>query len=175
MFADLSPLLLVHFVSACTAIICGATIFLSRKGSVGHRWMGMTYIGAMLITIVSVIPVPATVMPIMETRFGFFHVFIVVGFVSLSIGIERLLRWRQTRDPAALKSHQVNLAYSYAGLLMAGFSQIATNPRWLLVELTTQTQFWVIFAAVNAAIYGVAAYLIQTRIAKGDPLRWKPA
>ena len=52
---------------------------------------------------------------------------------------------------------------------------MATNPRWLLVELTTQTQFWVIFALVNAAIYGVAMYLIQTRIAKGDPLRWKPA
>ena len=57
---------------------------------------------------------------------------------------------------------------------MAGFSQLATNPRWQLVELTSAGQFWGIFAAVNAAIYGVAVWLIQSRLAKGDPRRWYP-
>lgn len=165
---------MVHFIAASVAIVSGAAIFLMRKGTTRHRAVGMTYIVAMLITVVSVVPVEATVLPFFGTRFGFFHVFVVIGFISLAFGVSRLIKWRRTRDMDALRSHQVNLAYSYAGLLMAGFSQIATNPRWMLIELTTATQFWTIFAGVNMAIYAVAIWLIQSRIAKGDPMRWKP-
>lgn len=32
--------------------------------------------------------------------------------------------------------------------------------------------FWVAFAAVNIAIYAAALYLIETRIARRDPLRF---
>ena len=175
MLSDLSPLLIVHLADACIAIAAGAAIFLMRKGTGRHRLIGAIYLTAMTVTVVSVVPVEAKVMPFFGTRFGFFHVFVVIGFISLLVGLHALRRWRVYRDIRALQAHQVHLAYSYAGLLMAGFSQMATNPRWLLVELTTQTQFWTIFAAVNAAIYGVAVYFIQTRIAKGDPLRWKPS
>ena len=168
----LSPLIATHFIAACAAIILGMMLFLSTKGTRIHRWLGLSYIAAMLVTIVSVIPVPATSLPIAGSRFGFFHVFIVIGFISLSIGIERLIRWRRTGNPAALKSHQINLSYSYAGLLMAGFSQLSTNPAWGLVALTDATQFWIVFGASNAFIYAIAAYLIQTRVANRDPLRF---
>ena len=174
MFEDLSALVLVHFVAASLAIVLGAMIFLMPKGTIKHRWTGMAYIAAMFVTVVSVVPVRATVMPFFGTRFGFFHVFVVVGFVSLIFGISRLLKWRRTRDVEALRAHQVHLAYSYAGLLMAGFSQIASNPRWLLVEIDSAGQFWGIFAAVNIAIYVVAMWLIQSKLAKGDPRRWYP-
>ena len=175
MFTDLGPLVLIHFVTACYAIIAGAAIFLMPKGKQLHRTVGTSYIAAMFVTVASVVPVEATVMPIMGSRFGFFHVFVVLGFISLAFGIRAILKWRSTRDPEWLRAHQIHLAYSYAGLLMAGFSQMATNPRWLMVHVDSMTQFWTIFAAVNIAIYAVAMWLIQTRIAKGDPLRWKPA
>ena len=174
MLQDLSPLLLIHFVAASYAILAGAAIFLLRKGTQMHRMIGASYIAAMFVTVLSVVPVPATVMPFMGTRFGFFHVFVVVGFISLMFGLRALYRWHTTRDPEWLRAHQIHLAYSYAGLLMAGFSQMATNPRWLVVApFETMTQFWIAFGAVNAAIYGVAMWVIQTRLAKGDPMRWK--
>lgn len=174
MFSDLSPLVILHFAAASFAIVVGAAILLMRKGTKMHRTLGLSYIVAMTVTVVSVVPVRATVMPIMGTRFGFFHVFVVLGFVSLFFGIRAVLRWRTTRDPKWLRAHQINLAYSYAGLLMAGFSQIATNPRWLVVlPFETMTQFWITFAAINIAIYAVAVWMIQTRLAKGDPERWK--
>ncbi|RJY08260.1 DUF2306 domain-containing protein [Aurantiacibacter aquimixticola] len=174
MINDLSPLLLIHFLSASYAILAGAAIFLMRKGTQTHRVIGTSYIAAMFVTVLSVVPVPATVMPFFGTRFGFFHIFVVVGFISLLFGIRALRRWHTTRDLEWLRAHQIHLAYSYAGLLMAGFSQMATNPRWLVVApFETMTQFWIAFAAVNAGIYAVAIWLIQTRIAKGDPMRWK--
>lgn len=169
---DLSLLLIVHLISAVGAIIAGAAIFLMRKGTGRHRAMGISYMAAMLVTVVSVIPVEATVLRIGDSRFGFFHLLILVAFGSVAIGTDRLLRWRRTREKRWLRGHQIHLTYSYAGLIMAGFSQLATNPRWQLVEVGNAVQFWTVFAAVNAAIYFVAMYLIQTRIAKGDPLRW---
>ena len=172
MFADLPLLVVIHLVAATVSIALGATIFLGRKGTSWHRRIGVAYIAAMIVTIVSVVPVRATTLPIMGTRFGFFHLMILVGAISLTIGIRDLLRWRRTNDPAALRSHQINLAYSYAGLLMAGFSQLSTNPRWQLVDLTSETQFWIAFGLTNAVIYGVATWLIQTRVAKRDPLRF---
>ena len=170
MFSELSPLVVVHLAAACAAIVLGALLFLGQKGTAKHRGLGIAYIVSMLVTIVSVAPVRATSLPILGTRFGFFHLMILVGAASLAIGIKDLLRWRRTREPAALKSHQINLAYSYAGLLMAGFSQLATNPRWMLVDLTSLSQFWFVFGVTNAAIYAVAAWLIQTRVARRDPL-----
>ena len=175
MFEDLSVLLWIHFLAASLAILAGAGIFLLPKGTRRHRAFGVTYIAAMFVTVLSVIPVEATVMPFFGTRFGFFHVFVVIGFISLLFGIDRLLRWRKTRDPEMLRAHQIHLSYSYSGLLMAGFSQIASNPAWGLVTIGSMTQFWTIFIAVNVVIYAIAVFLIQTRLAKGDPRRWYAA
>ena len=175
MFHDLSLLLWIHFLAASLAILCGAGIFLLRKGTALHRAIGVSYIAAMFVTVISVVPVEATVMPFFGTRFGFFHVFVVIGFISLLFGIDRLLKWRRTRDPEMLRAHQIHLSYSYSGLLMAGFSQIASNPAWGLVSIGSVTQFWTIFIAVNVAIYAIAVFLIQTRLAKGDPRRWYAA
>ncbi|MGB3806200.1 MAG: DUF2306 domain-containing protein [Erythrobacter sp.] len=165
----MSVLLTVHFVAAIAAFVSGAVMFLSRKGTSAHRRLGVFYIAAMLVTIVSVIPVEATTLRIGDSRFGFFHVFILVGFVSLAVAIAALLRWRRNRKPKDLKAHQMHFAYSYAGLLMAGFSQISTNPLWGLVDGGSATQFWIVFGLTNAAIYGVASYLIFTRIHPRDP------
>lgn len=175
MFAQLSLFLWIHFVAAVYAIASGAVVLAMRKGTSRHRWIGTSYIVAMVLVLVSVAFVPAKVMPFFGTSFGFFHALMVFGGVSLLIGLHALWRWHRYREPKALRQHQIRLAYSYTGLLMAGFSQLATNPRFGLVSMSSMVQFWILFALVNAAILGVGTYVIQTRLAKGDPLRWKPA
>jgi uncharacterized membrane protein len=162
----------VHFVSALVAIAAGGILFLNRKGTWRHRLLGRTYLGAMAALLAASAFMPATVMPFFGTRFGFFHIFLLIGALSLAVGIACLRRWRRTRDPKALKAHQVHLAYSYAGLLMAGVSQVAINPRFLLAQIETASAFWASFIGVNLAIYAVAVYLIQTRIAKTELTRF---
>lgn len=176
MFDEFSIATWVHLISALVAMAAGFILFLNPKGTRRHRLLGQTYIGAMASLLAASAFMPATVMPFFGTGFGFFHIFLVIGAVSLTVGILCLRRWRRTRDPKALKAHQVHLAYSYAGLLMAGVSQFATNPRFLLAQIETASAFWASFIGVNLAIYAVAAYLIQTRIAKADVTRFlKPA
>ncbi len=171
---DLSPLIIVHLVAVVIAIASGAAMFLLPKGTRFHRVNGVSYIISMFIAVLSVIPVPAKVMPIMGTRFGFFHVFVLVGIVSLLVGIAALRRWHKGRKPDDLRAHQIHFSYSYAGLLMAGFSQIATNPLWGLVEGGGNAQFWITFASVNAAIYAVASFFVYKKLLKGDPMRYRP-
>ena len=169
---NFSPLVTAHFVSAIIAIFAGAVVFLSRKGTPFHRTVASTYIVAMFATVLTVVPVEATTLRIGNTRFGFFHVFIVIGLISLSVGLAALWRWRQHGNPKDLKAHQMHFAYSYAGLLMAGFSQISTNPMWGLVQGGGTTQFWIVFGITNVAIYSVASYFVITRIQRRDPLRF---
>lgn len=172
MFDEFSIATWVHMLSAIVAIAAGAALFLSPKGARRHRALGRIYIGSMAALLAGAAFMPATVMPFFGTSFGFFHVFLVIGAVSLVIGIAALRRWRLKRDVKALRAHQIHFAYSYAGLLMAGVSQFATNPRFLLARIETAAGFWLIFILVNVAIYAVAVYLIQTRIAKVDPARY---
>lgn len=172
MFSDLSPAIWLHFVTASAALLIGAVLLAGRKGTRFHRALGMAYIASMATTLATAAVEPATVMPFLFGRFGFFHVFVAMGAVSLGVGIWALLRWRATRDPGWLKSHQINLAYSYVGLLMAGISQFAVNPRFGLIEALTPPGFWTLFAIVNLATYAIASILITTRIARADPLRF---
>ena len=171
MLADLGPLLQIHVAAALLAIASGAIVFLLPKGTTRHRQVAWVYVSAMLVTTGVVVFVPATVLEFGSSGWGFFHLFIVVGGISSLIGIFALVRWRQTRDPAWLRNHQMRFAFSYAGLLMAGFSQIATNPRFGLVENLSAAQFWAAFAGTNLAILGVAMFIVSKYLAKGDPRR----
>lgn len=169
--ADLSLLLQVHVVAAVVAIISGAIVFALPKGGKRHRRWARLYVLAMLVTTGVVAFVPATVLKFGNSGFGFFHLFIVVGGVSALVGAFALWKWRRTKDPAWLRNHQVRFAFSYAGLWMAGVSQMATNPRFGIVESMSAGQFWLAFVAVNAAIFGTAFFFVHRYLMKGDPRR----
>jgi len=169
--SDLSLLLQIHVVAALIAILAGAVVFMLPKGTTRHRRFGYVYLVAMLTTIIVVAFVPATVLRFGDTGWGFFHLFILVGGISSLVGAFALVRWRQTRDPAWLRNHQMRFAFSYAGLLMAGFSQIATNPRFGVVGNMTSGTFWLTFAAINLSILGVAIFVVRRYLCKGDPRR----
>ncbi len=171
MFENLSLLLQVHVWGAALALISGAIVFFMPKGTQRHRRVAYIYVIAMLITTGVVAFVPATVLRFGDSGWGFFHLFILVGGVSSLVGILALMRWRATRDSAWLRNHQIRFAFSYAGLLMAGFSQLATNPRFGMVGSLDAQQFWVVFASVNLAILGIAMLFVQRYVMRGDPRR----
>ncbi|GAA4041603.1 hypothetical protein [Parerythrobacter jejuensis] len=169
--SDLCLLLQIHIVAAVVAIVVGAIVFALPKGGRSHRRFASVYVVAMLVTTVVVAFVPATVLEFGNSGFGFFHLFIIVGGASSLVGAFALWRWRETRDVEWLRNHQVRFAFSYAGLLMAGFSQVLTNPRFGLVEVMPISSFWIVFAGVNIAILGIAMAIVQRFIMQGDPRR----
>ena len=169
--SDLSLLLQIHILAALAAIGLGAIVFSLPKGGTTHRRFASAYVVAMLVTTGVVIFVPATVLEFGNSGWGFFHLFILVGGISSAVGAFALWRWRVTRDPQWLRNHQVRFAFSYAGLLMAGLSQVLTNPRFGIVETMSLQAFWAVFAASNLAILAVAMVIVQRYLMKGDPRR----
>ena len=125
----------------------------------------------MIVTTGVVAFVPATVLPFGDSGYGFFHLFIVLGLVSSLLGIFGLWKWRRTGERKWLRMHQIRFSFSYAGLLMAGLSQVATNPRFGIVTELSPATFWIAFAASNAAILGIAIFIVHRYLAVGDPLR----
>ena len=67
--------------------------------------------------------------------------------------------------------HQMRFSFSYAGLLMAGLSQVATNPRFGIVTQLTPPTFWATFILSNALILAIAMVIVHRYLAVGDPLR----
>lgn len=172
MFDNLSAAGLIHSAAALVALATGGLLMVARKGTRLHRMLGIFYIVAMAHVLGAAAFMPATVVPFFGTSFGFFHLFLVIGGISMAFGIAALLRWRRRRDTRALRAHQIHLAYSYAGLIMAGLSQLLTNPRYRLTWFDDAAGFWASFIILNLAVYAVAVWLIQTRVARGDPLRF---
>jgi len=168
---DFTLALWLHVIAACAALASGGLLLASRKGGRRHRALGYLYLSSMLVLLGAAAFMPATFMP-MIGNFGFFHIFLVLGTASMLLGLSALWGWRRRRDPRALHAHQIHLAYSYAGLVMAGFSQMFTNPGFGLPWIETPAGFWTAFILLNAAIYAAAIYLIQTRVARADPLRF---
>ena len=89
--------------------------------------------------------VHASILKFGVNGYGFFHLFIVVGFVSSVLGVFGLYQWRRTRERRWLRMHQMRFSFSYAGLLMAGLSQVATNSRFGIVTELTPATFWTMF------------------------------
>ena len=136
MLDDLGPLLIVHVVAALVAIVSGAIVFLLPKGTRRHRRIAVVDVTATIVTTGVVAFVPASTLKFGDSGYGFFHLFIVVGFVSSLLGVFGLYKWRRTRERRWLRFHQMRFSFSYAGLLMAGLSQVATNPRFGIVTAT---------------------------------------
>jgi uncharacterized membrane protein len=155
MFANIPPLLWVHFVGAMIALPLGLQQLLGAKGTKGHKRAGQIYIVVMLVTLLSAL---ATFRP--DTPFLPFHILAFVGLSSLLLGMRALRNWLATRDAAALRSHKINMAYSWLGLAMAGVSQVASNPRFGVAQSMTMTQFWVVLLGLNLAMYALGSVWI---------------
>jgi uncharacterized membrane protein len=167
-----NPFLLVHTIAATLALPVGAAMFLMRKGTSNHRRIGLAYFALMIVANFSIMPVTARIAPIAGTGFGIFHVLALLSLYSLTFGGLALRRWFRTRDPEAMRSHQMNMGFSYLGLVMAFASELLVNRNLGLSPVSNMTQFWTALAVVNIGLYVGGFWLIMKQLNRGDPLRF---
>lgn len=165
MFADMPLLIWVHFLTALVALPLGLTQLLAAKGTPVHRLLGRIYVPVMLVSLLSALTTITD-----GTQFLFFHVLAIVGLWSLWSGMRNLRRWLKGGNPAHLRAHKIDMAFSWLGLFMAGVSQYLVNPRFGLAEFTSGWTYWGIFAAINIVIYAVGSWWIFRRLV-GPPVR----
>jgi uncharacterized membrane protein len=164
--------LIIHIITAIVGLGLGAVVLSMSKGTKLHRRIGMAYFAAMFITNISIMPVTARVMPLGGTTFGIFHILALVSLASLMAGGLALIRWHKSRDPEHMRSHQMNMGFSYLGLIMAAASEIIVNPRLGVSSVTTASQFWTLLAIVNITLYAGGSVIIMSKLRRGDPLRF---
>lgn len=157
MFDNLTPMLWVHFIAVTAALAIGVVQLVSPKGTANHRRAGWLYVAAMLLG-------NGGALTSYRLGFNLFHIFAFVSLMSLFFGLRALRRWRATREPKWMRSHRINMGYSYLGIVMAGVSQFITNPRWGLAAEMAPTMFWTAFAIVNVLMYAIGTWLIMRNV-----------
>jgi uncharacterized membrane protein len=163
MLTNLSPLLLAHLVAACLAMPLGLYQMLARQGTPGHALAGRLYVPAMLVCNIGAL---ASFRP--ETRFLPFHILALVSLYSMGSGMWALRKWLTRRQPGDLKTHKIQMAYSWLGLMMAGISQIITNPRFGIMEGFEPVQFWAVVIGLNVLLYAIGSWWLFGRLLKRD-------
>lgn len=153
MFANLTPVLWLHFGAACLTLVIGVVQLVAPKGTRGHRRAGWIYTAAMLLVILGALSS-------YRLGFGVFHVLALVSLFSLGMGLRAVRRFQRTGAPEWLRRHRIDMGFSYLGLVMAGISQIAVNPRFGVVGAMSPLAFWSLFTAINLAMYAVGSWLI---------------
>ncbi len=160
MFADLPPLLVIHFAAALVAIPVGAVQLTAEKGTRRHRIGGYVYVVTMLVALVSAL------LTWPERQFLFFYILALVGLGSLLSGMRALWQWFRTKDVEFLRRHKIDMGYSWLGLFMAGVSQMLVNPRFGIAPGMGPLAFWGMFAVINIALYAAGSWWIFTRLAR---------
>lgn len=161
MFANIPPLIWVHFLSTLVALPLGLQQLLVAKGTPTHRRNGYIYIVAMLLALLSAL---ASYRP--GTPFLPFHILAFIGLYSLGAGMFWLRRSFKTRAPSDLRRHKVNMGFSWVGLGMAGVSQFASNPRFGMAPPMGTTEFWLVLIVLNVVMYVAGAAWIFGKLAK---------
>lgn len=116
------PLGLVHFLCALAAIILGAVVVFSRKGTTRHKVVGRSYVAAMwLLNITALMDYE------LYGYFGPFHWMALISLTTVIFAHLAVLRKR----PGWKQSHAYLMAWSYVGLMAAAVAETASRvPEW---------------------------------------------
>ena len=106
-----------HVVAALSALLVGAAVLLSQKGTQVHRTVGGVYILGLLVVDVAALSLHR------EDAFGVFHVLALASLATVVVGVVPLLLGR--RSPKLISTHAYCMTWSYAGLVAAGCGQLA--------------------------------------------------
>ncbi len=164
MYPEIAPLIWIHIVTAVVALPLGLWQLLAPKGTSVHRLLGRIYVPVMLVSLISAL---VTFRP--GTQFVFFYILAIVSLITLAGGMGNLRRWLRHGNPAHLRSHKIDMGFSWLGLFMAFVSQLLVNPRFGIAEFTMGWRYWATFAAVNIVIYAIGSWWIFTRLAPKQP------
>jgi len=134
------PLGLVHLLMSVAAILFGAVVMISRKGTRNHRWMGRGYLAMML-------GLNATALLNYELygRFGPFHWMVLASLATVIAGY--VPTWRKA--PGWIYRHAFFMGWSYVGLMAAAVAEVASRvPGWSFGPSVVISSVIVIFAGV---------------------------
>lgn len=137
-----------HLLTAGLALGSGASIAVARKGTVRHRWTGRVYLLAMVLLNVSALSRYE-----LTGRFNVFHFFAIVSLTGLAAGWLPALLKRGAWRPW----HARFMMWSYAGLLMAAMSEIATR----LPLVTNWTAFGMAVGIATTLVAIISAFVIE--------------
>ena len=116
------PLGLVHFISALAAIIFGAAVIFSMKGSKRHKLIGRAYVIAMWV-----LNITALMDYELYGYFGPFHWMALISLATVIFAHLAVLRKR----PNWRQAHAYLMAWSYVGLIAAAVAETASRvPGW---------------------------------------------
>ena len=135
-----------HVTAALSALVVGAAVFAVPKGTTRHRIMGAGY--AVLLLAVNV----AALSLYREDAFSVFHVLALISLGTLAAGLVPFLLGR--RSPRLYVIHAYCMTWSYAGLLAAGFGQLAAmnNDRF---------GDWLVPVTIAAVLLASAAVIVR--------------
>jgi uncharacterized membrane protein len=105
-----------HVAAAVSALVAGAVVLFSRKGTHTHRVKGRVYVLALVLVNVAALSLHR------EDTFGVFHGLAVASLVTIAVGLSPLLLGK--RSPQVIATHAYCMTWSYAGLVAAGFGQL---------------------------------------------------
>jgi uncharacterized membrane protein len=106
-----------HIVAAFSALIVGAAVLLTPKGTRAHRAIGIAYVLVLIVVDLAALSLHR------ESAFGMFHWLAVASLVALGAGVSPLLLGR--RSQPVVVTHAYFMTWSYAGLVAAGCGQFA--------------------------------------------------
>jgi uncharacterized membrane protein len=155
----------IHTVAASTALVAGAAVLLTRKGTRRHRQLGWTYVVSMLL-----LNGTALLIYRLFGRFGPFHAGAIFSFITVVAGTAAALgvrRARARRDPVAraraLERHYQWMTWSYVGLAAAAVSETATRLPALRPRPGQGMAFGITVAVATLLVVGIGAQLIRRR------------
>lgn len=157
------PLGLTHTIAALAALMAGAAVLLTRKGTRRHRQLGWTYVVSMIL-----LNVTALLIYRLFGRFGPFHVGAVFSFVTVVAGTVAALAARRARGrrnaverARVLELHYQLMTWSYVGLVAAAVSEIATRLPALRPRPEQVLAFGVTVAVATLLVVVLGARLIR--------------
>jgi uncharacterized membrane protein len=152
-----------HTVAALAALVAGAAVLLTRKGTRRHRQLGWAYVASMLL-----LNGTALLIYRLFGRLGPFHVGAVFSLVTVLAGTAAALRARRARarrNPVerarVLERHYQWMTWSYVGLAAAAVSEIATRMPALRPRPGQGPVFGITVAVASFLVVGVGAQLIR--------------
>lgn len=140
-----------HLVFALIALLAGATVLLTPKGTRLHLTLGHVYATSMLG-----LNVTALLIYHLTGRFNVFHALALVSLVSLALGLGPVLLRRPRHG--WLARHARFISGSYVGLVAAAAAEVAARvpiPGW---------RFGPAVALATLTVTLVGVYLIQHRL-----------
>jgi len=98
--------IIIHLIAASTALLLGALILFTQKGTTRHKFLGRTWAIAILITAIGSFAIQ------ISGQFSPIHILSIVSLISLFVGISAIRKGN-------VKAHKGTMVGGYTGLFIA--------------------------------------------------------